>query len=407
MALGCACKLYTLHTATYRNSIRLSQHAQAPTVATMPSSSSLSRPSRRRSSRHRQQQRGSVYTNLSSFMRRLRTDSTNPPTRSDTSATVSLLSNSNSTNTITPSNNSTQTPSTTAPTTTFTNELPLPHHLIAPPTYNQTMGLVDEYEQRQLAFIEHVRTILSQQQQQTGTGANIINLGNGTQMSSMSIIPTVTSSSTTVHRVTSSSRRAHGSSRNHRHSHHGSSSSNSANTDSSGHHRHRSNRHRHRHHTNASSQLSFDLNRRGLQFETTNSNSNSVETESEQTQQSNLVTIPEFLGSNPSTSSQTNTTGSNANASSANSVNLRDRIAKLIKDIVVHHGDNIQYVQLADQMNANGRGVQANASLNQDETSSIESILSNQEQLGNQITLREQTSRMSNANEDDEPLIQP
>lgn len=33
------------------------------------------------------------------------------------------------------------------------------------------------------------------------------------------------------------------------------------------------------------------------------------------------------------------------------SVNLRDKIAKLIKDIVVHHGDNIQYVQLADQLN--------------------------------------------------------
>lgn len=36
------------------------------------------------------------------------------------------------------------------------------------------------------------------------------------------------------------------------------------------------------------------------------------------------------------------------------SANLRDRIAKLIKDIVVHHGDNIQYMQL-DQTNTQQR----------------------------------------------------
>ena len=80
-------------------------------------------------------------------------------------------------------------------------ELPLPHHLIAPPTYNQTMGLVDEYEQRQLAFIEHVRSILAQQQSQSGAGnLNLINLNTSGQSSfaALTLIPTVTSSSTTV-----------------------------------------------------------------------------------------------------------------------------------------------------------------------------------------------------------------
>ncbi len=38
------------------------------------------------------------------------------------------------------------------------------------------------------------------------------------------------------------------------------------------------------------------------------------------------------------------------------SANIRDKIAKLIKDIVVHHGDNIQYVQLADQLHRSNTG---------------------------------------------------
>ena len=48
---------------------------------------------------------------------------------------------------------------------------------------------------------------------------------------------------------------------------------------------------------------------------------------------------------------QATTFNSLVNKTSSASTNLRDRIAKLIKDIVVHHGDNIQYVQLADQLN--------------------------------------------------------
>jgi hypothetical protein len=101
--------------------------------------------------------------------------------------------------------------------------------LIAPPTYNQTMGLVDEYEQRQLAFIEHVRSILQQQQQSTASGSSaglsLINLTSGgtgsNTLSAFQLIPTVTTSSTTVHRVTSSSRRSNR--HHHRHHYHNSS----------------------------------------------------------------------------------------------------------------------------------------------------------------------------------------
>lgn len=69
----------------------------------------------------------------------------------------------------------------------------------------------------------------------------------------------------------------------------------------------------------------FDANRRGLQPEerpvaaSSSSSSTAVDPGQEQT--------------NKPTSQQS-------------SANLRDRIAKLIKDIVVHHGDNIQYMQL-------------------------------------------------------------
>lgn len=54
------------------------------------------------------------------------------------------------------------------------------------------------------------------------------------------------------------------------------------------------------------------------------------------------------------------------------SVNLRDKIAKLIKDIVVHHGDNIQYVQLADQLNSSQRTNNASFNGAQSPENSIE-----------------------------------
>jgi hypothetical protein len=69
----------------------------------------------------------------------------------------------------------------------------------------------------------------------------------------------------------------------------------------------------------------------------------------------------------PSTSTAINMTGTNSESSSIlqktsqASANLRDRIARLIKDIVVHH-DDIQYVQLADQASANSNVAAASSS---------------------------------------------
>lgn len=255
MALGCACKLYTLHTATYRGSYRFAQAAPGQPVSLVGSRS------RRRMSRHRQ-------SNLSSFIRRLRTE--HQPVRSETNSTLlSNIENTQSTNTLTSS-----------------NELPLPHHLIAPPTYNQTMGLVDEYEQRQLAFIEHVRSILSQQ------NGNLINLSAQNPPAS-----------TTIYRINR---------RSHRHRHH----------------RDPERRRRHRH---ANNQINFDMNRRGL-------NENEAP-------EPCRIARPEC---SVITAARPETSQGQAQAKTS-SVNLRDRITKLIKDIVVHHGDNIQYVQLADQ----------------------------------------------------------
>lgn len=322
-------------------------------------------------------------------MRRLRSDTAPNPPRSDTSTTISLLTNQTSTNT----DPQTQTQTQTVQSNLFTSDLPLPHHLIAPPTYNQTMGLVDEYEQRQLAFIEHVRSILSQQQQ---NGSSIINLGNGTQMSSMSIIPTVTSSSTTtVHRVTSSSRR-HGQSRHHRHHYRPSNPTEQGQTES---HRHRSHRRRHANLStipgsstaSTTSQINFDLNRRGLQF---------IDQINEQDQQSQsdqqLVGVPECSGgASGAVQEGEQLNGKSTSVQTNNSVNLRDRIAKLIKDIVVHHGDNIQYVQLAEQSQMNCSSVDQN----QDEVLSSPIV--------NASTDSSSRSSNSNASEDDVPLIQP
>lgn len=281
MALGCACKLYTLHTVGYRNNIRLSQTVQSaaaaaaaaplltrassqiPTVAAMPSghhssqtptdTSTVSQTNATDSTApnsHRSTPTG-IINNLSNIFRRNNSSINNPGTERTANASVSssLSANQSTTesdvaNSATNANNGYQFNFNTTTNSTGSDsnnvppgELPLPHHLIAPPTYNQTMGLVDEYEQRQLAFIEHVRSILAQQQSQNGgtsgsSGLNLINLSSSGQssFSALTLIPTVTSSSTTVHRVSSSSRRSH-SGRHHRHHYHNRPSSN--NVDSS------------------------------------------------------------------------------------------------------------------------------------------------------------------------------
>ncbi len=375
----------------------------------------------------------------------------------------------------------------TAPSSMGTvNELPHPHHTIAPPTYNQTMGLVDEYEQRQLAFIEHVRSILSQQQQLNGAqNTGLVNLSN--PLASITIIPTVGSSSTTtVHRVTSgggSGRRSH-SSRHHRHHHHLRSSSihmqdiltnpnlpqtnnntndvSTSNSGTSGSHRHRSNRHRHnhlssshsRHHhgshsttanacnptqsVNNTLQDFFDANRRGLiQFQAASSSSSTLTPS--QDSSSNSASASDSSNQRPTlnftaTSSKPTTSSSSIPAvassltstPSSTSVNLRDRIAKLIKDIVVNHGDNIQYVQLESSNNNNNISNNNNNNSSSSQLSSSESILSDivssnnpNEQMDEHLHLPSQptssdrlNSSSSNINsnhlrnEDDEPLIQ-
>ena len=297
MALGCACKLYALHTAAYRGSFRFSH--------TPGHSASLVQSRRRRRQRHQQR---SGY-NLSSFMRRLRAAE---PSLGDghSNATVDTCDSTE-----------------------------LPHHSVAPPTYNQTMGLVDEYEQRQLAFIEHVRSILSQQQQAVSVS------GPGAQLTSMTIVPT----SASVCRT--NARRAH------RHRHHRSSEES---------------RHRRRHRTAASSssctQASFDLNRVGL-AETVQQSDNQLSAIAEENRPDPQTPLPK-------------------STSSANSANLRDKIAKLIKDIVVHHGDSINYVQLADSPASStpNRAVQQHTDQHHQPNTSQNS---------------------SNTSEDDVPLIQP
>lgn len=271
MALGCACKLYTLHTAAYRGSYRFG----GP-----PAHSAAVR--RRRRQRHR-----SSY-NLSSFIRRLRAE-TDPPGSESC-------------------------------------DVAAPQHSVAPPTYNQTMGLVDEYEQRQLAFIEHVRSILSQQQQDSASS----------NLTSMTIVP----SSTSMNRVNSR--------RGHRHRHQRSSEEA---------------RHRRRHRQSVnSSQAGLDMSRRALAEgqETAGQLASGAEAQ-------RPVQPPKTI--NPS------------------SANLRDKIARLIKDIVVHHGDTINYVQLADA------GVGSNGGR-------VEEQQQRQDQQPN-------TSQNSNSSEDDVPLIQP
>ena len=115
------------------------------------------------------------------------------------------------------------------------------------------------------------------------------------------------------------------------------------------------------------------------------------------------------------------------------SVNLRDKIAKLIKDIVVHHGDNIQYVQLADQLNSSSRNnssVQSpensieltsssriisndanNNSLNQNQETFIDNNLEahNPPNSNNNAmnTSNSNSNNNNNGSEDDVPLIQP
>lgn len=449
MALGCACKLYTLHTVGYRNNIRLSETVQSaaaaaaaapllgnqvPTIAALPNQSETSSSTTQSTSLTNETRANNnnrpILNNLSNLLRRpFSSNSASCNNNNNITLTPSNISESNSSATLSHSASNTNgfqfNTTNSQPSFSPTGELPLPHHSIAPPTYNQTMGLVDEYEQRQLAFIEHVRSILSQQQQQQQQSQNgaaptgIINLTNGT---SLTLIPTVTSSSTTVHRVTSggnssSIRRSHSSRHHHHRHHHRSSSTNidpngatlgADSSSSSSHRSHRSHRHRHhlhhssthRHHNsnsmhqslsanNNALQINFDANRRGLiqfQADSVSSSSSSNQQLENQTQSTSRIISQNNNNNNNNSSvlqsqqqsnlaSGTSSSQQSSFKATSTSINLRDRIAKLIKDIVVNHGDNIQYMQLGDQVNGSNNA--ANNSNNSHQLSSTESILSN------------------------------
>lgn len=504
MALGCACKLYTLHTIGYRNNIRLSQTVQSaaaaaaaaaqpllinnnhlPTIATTSSmataaasstdTSETAAPLASANSITTSTTLNSIFANVSTILRR-------PFSNSDATVNASNLNSSANTNPILSTSSAAAAANDTI-SNPISNELPLPHHLIAPPTYNQTMGLVDEYERRQLAFIEHVRTILSQQQSgSNGSGGNsssstsasnpngVINLANANNQ--LSIIPTVTSSSTTVHRVTSG--RRHGGSgsgrhRSHHHHHHhqhrSSSNNNPSNGDSAaaasgsgsnqsestnsgnGSRSHRSHRHHHRHHYSSSQsssqtshrhhnqnqtntlQTNFDANRRGLlQMQTEIANSAAVQDSSSTRPRTSLLNTTSNVASSTSsamgpgqTENSTNqaaTMDSILNKPSSTSMNLRVRLAKLIKDIVVHHGDNIQYVQLADQANnvtnsnnSNTQPISNNLESNTDlPTTSTSNSLNTRNQSSRSLpssTSSSTLNRNNSSNTDDEPLIKP
>ena len=363
------------------------------------------------------------------------------------------------------------------------------------------MGLVDEYEQRQLAFIEHVRSILAQQHQGLA-GSGLINLSGSSQasnhLSALAIIPTVTSSSTTVHRVSNSGRRSH-SGRHHRHHHRSSSSYVDTNGLNSGvlssvnaepnvisingagssRSHNRIHRHHHRHHNhsqsrtqintntghnhqiaNNMSQVNFDANRRGqlhifLTFSFTShlflmliifvlegliiqnvdgSGTAGATVTVEQNRTSLEDTAlsmnqPHYSDSTVATSSGSSSLNTAGNKTTSGSVNLRDKIAKLIKDIVVHHGDNIQYVQLADQLNTTiGNSIssanhQPESSFDSENNtlSNISNIMnqtdSNDNNNNNETQERQEDNHNNNnnnnnnnnsgGNEDDVPLIQP
>jgi len=197
---------------------------------------------------------------------------------------------------------------------------------MAPPSYNQTMGLVDEYEQRQMAFIEHVRSILTS----NGTGQDAA--VSGTTSSSRrrssrhqrghgeAAVPTgADGEMRVIERSNRSQRRRH-------------------------HHHHRS--HSHHHQSNR--------NRCELAMAP-------VVAQVDGASSAIAASLPTSVNANSASALNT----SNGNLSKL-TTNLKDRIAKLIKDIV-NHGDNVQYVQLSESVStsrntsANGESVAATA----------------------------------------------
>jgi hypothetical protein len=427
MALGCACKLYTLHTASnFRGSFHLNQHhrnaniiprtlSTNPTLLTSilnPQATATIAPTTTSSS---------LIESLTRLIApRVATNMSSSSTNCEQSASLLASQTSSSSATTTTTNQA----SSSLPQieqinpSSICNEFnSMSNHFVAPPSYNQTMGLVDEYEQRQMAFLEHVRSILSQQTNSQSNNSNNPNSVDN-QLSSINLIPTVTSNSTTVHRqvsssgtgasLSSSSRRSYSSRNSHRqmrhyhpHLHYVSSTANtptSSATNSSSEHRHhhRSHRHGHRSHRHsltAQTSLSSNL------IQNSNNNNNNLPLLGNQNQivfpfavTTNEATLPSTSSSSsvPTTSSRTVNYESNKSNS-----NLRNKIAKLIKDIVVS-SDSIQYENINNNSNSGNNTDGAASSSARNSIHSANSATTNSNNPNN---------NNNNTNDDYEPLI--
>ena len=106
---------------------------------------------------------------------------------------------------------------------------------------------------------------------------------------------------------------------------------------------------------------------------------------------------PHYSDSTVATSSGNSSSNTPGSKTTSGSVNLRDKIAKLIKDIGVHHGDNIQYVQLTDQLN-NTIGNNVSSANHQPESSSD----SENKTLPNISSIKKQTDSNDNYNNETE-----
>jgi hypothetical protein len=294
MALGCACKLYTLRSIDYRATAR--------------------QQSRRRRREHVLNRTANTTRRSFSLFNLIR--------RNNTTTTVPVTTNA-----------------TTPASTTSNNIYRLVRSasmssidyqsLVAPPTYNQTMGLVDEYEQRQLAFIEHVRSMINANNTTTaGTPQNPVVQASSSRShrrrshSARHLIRTADTATTPAVAVTNGAavinlndptaqsisrhqRRRHRHRQGHRHEHY---------------HHH----HHHHHH---------DPNRRPSNNQASTTHRPIPLLTQQQQQQDGI--------------NQTISNQQQENNVSKVTINLKDRLAKLIKDIV-NHGDGIQYVQLAE-----------------------------------------------------------
>jgi hypothetical protein len=339
MALGCACKLYTLRSIEYRASRHFASSDLPPIAHITQTRSQRDLSSDTTSTRRTQRRRPFSLFNFFTRNNRRSTEQTTTGNALIRSTSLTSLDCG---------------------------------HSIAPPTYNQTMGLVDEYEQRQLAFIEHIRSI--------------INSTNGQG-------PPVSSSSTN-NNANNHTHHANGRRRSSRHA--GTSRSTRTHESiepvinplnhhqtgvSTSEHRNRTRRHRHRqghNHEPSARRIVASLNI------VANSHQSNQELSHMRTSSSHNNQLGMLHMSDSTVQHETNNTelGGATTASSSNDLskmtsNLKNRITKLINDIV-NHGDNVHYVSLADSNNSQQHSPTMSNTINQN-PSNLQSFASNDE----------------------------